>query len=142
MSSRLTLLTVVIVTGVSCAAGVSQINYLSRPERPANCQLDVYQPKTEVPNPYSIVSEVSLKDTGLSTDCDSTRMMSVFRERACAVGADAIQFYDIQSPDVSTVHGYVINTCASGSARFIAYDDNPPVGSVPGAADDVKPQKQ
>ena len=142
MLGRLTLLTIVVVTGVSCAAKVSQINYSSRPERPTKCQLDVYQPGTPVPYSYTTVADVSLGDTGLSTDCDSMKMMSVFRERACSVGADAIQLYDVQNPDVSVVHGYVINTCASGSARLIAYDDNPRVGSVPDAAGDVKPQKR
>ena len=130
MTQRLATLFAVITLLISCAAKVSQINYAPGPARPANCELDVYSPGSPVPYSNTTVADVNFGDTGLSVNCGATRMMSVFRQRACSVGADAIQLYDVSSPDLSS-------TCARGSARLLRYDDNPRIGSGPDSAGDA-----
>ncbi len=99
---------------VSCAAKVNQVDYATAPTRPLNCPLDIYPPGTPVPYAVTTLAEVSVGDTGFSVGCDSTNMMRIMRERACEVGADAIQLYDVREPSFSS-------TCFQGAARLLRY---------------------
>ncbi len=64
-----------------------------------------------------IIGEMQIQDTGFSINCDAATAVGQFKSKACAIGADAIQLYDVRLPSVSR------STWYQAGARFLRYAD-------------------
>jgi hypothetical protein len=84
------------------------------PPKPDDCDPKRVMPGESVSEPFEVIGTFSLGDTGFSTRCDSTQMFMTNRLKACAVGADAIQYLTIDQPSV-------ISTCFRSKVNFIRF---------------------
>jgi hypothetical protein len=71
-------------------------------------------PGASISEPFDVIGTLSLTDSWFSVACGYGRMMKTNTDRACAVGADAIQFLTIDPPSWAS-------TCYRSKANFIRF---------------------
>ena len=84
------------------------------PPKPENCDLPRVMPGATISEPFEVIATLSLTDSWFSVACGYGRMMKTNTDRACAVGADAIQFLTIDPPSWAS-------TCYRSRANFIRF---------------------
>ena len=92
---------------------------ISETARPADCSLDIYASRADVPRPFASVCIVSTESgsTLFSDRSDEGRMRAI-REQACACGADAVVIRDMSRTAAQFGRGY---SQARMSAEAIVY---------------------
>ena len=84
------------------------------PSKPETCDPKRVMPGEAINEPFEVIGTLTLRDTWFSTRCDHTAMIATNRLRACAVGADAIQYLTIDMPSLAS-------TCFRSKANFIRF---------------------
>jgi S1-C subfamily serine protease len=88
----------------------------------------VYGDNAKIPPEATVVGEVRLGDTGLSTRCGLPALISIAKDKARAAGADAIYLVRIVEPDI-------VSTCYRITARLLRLPASPlPSTPAPTAA--------
>tara|TARA_B100000780_G_C20871643_1_gene346661 strand:- start:211 stop:543 length:333 start_codon:yes stop_codon:yes gene_type:complete len=82
-----------------------------------SCDLDVYSEGITVSENYKIIGEISIRDSGFSTNCGQEAVMSKIKSAACGAKADAFQMFNVQHPI------WYGSTCFQASARFLKYPE-------------------
>jgi len=82
--------------------------------KPENCDVRRVMPGASISEPFVVIGTLSLTDSWFSVACGYGRMMKTNTDRACAVGADAIQFLTIDPPSWAS-------TCYRSRANFIRF---------------------
>lgn len=111
----------VIIAGIiaatsGCEPEVREVNYQTAGQTPGMCSLDVYSEGLTVSERFKVLGEISVRDTGFTTNCSQDVVMSKIRKAACASGADAIQMFNVMHPSLA------YSTCFQANARFIKYE--------------------
>ena len=83
--------------------------------KPDDCDPKRFMPGEAINEPFEVIGMLRLSDTGFSTRCDSTQMFMTNRLKACAVGADAIQYLSIDQPSI-------VSTCFRSRVNFIRFN--------------------
>jgi len=135
---RLILVFSLVFVFFSCATAVDyRSSSTSGISKPSDCPLDVYLPEVPISRPTTIIGSVVIKDSGFTTDCDWDTVLGQAKERACDEGADALQIYEINEPDLWS-------TCYRIEAHFHVYSDQPvqqqaPVAQTSSTTEPVSP---
>lgn len=109
-------LSVIIAATSACEPEVSEVNYQTAGQTPGMCSLDVYSEGLTISDRFKVLGEISVRDTGFTTNCSQDVVMSKIRNAACASGADAIQMFNVMHPSMA------YSTCFQANARFIQYE--------------------
>ena len=95
----------------------------SLPPKPETCEPRRVMPGEPINEPFEVIGTLSLGESGFTSRCDYTQMLKTNRLKACAVGADAVQFVVIDPPSI-------MSTCYRSKVNFIRFKSEPR-GSVP-----------
>jgi hypothetical protein len=82
--------------------------------KPENCDLRRVMPGASISEPFEMIGTLSLTDSWFSVACGYGRMMKTNTDRACAAGAEAIQFVSIDPPSWAS-------TCYRSKANFVRF---------------------
>lgn len=82
--------------------------------RPENCEVTKVLPGASISEPFDVIGTLSLTDSWLSVACGYGRLMKTNTDRACAAGADGIQFLTIDPPSFWS-------TCYQSTANFVRF---------------------
>lgn len=82
--------------------------------KPEPCDPKRFWPGEAVNEPFEVIGMLTLGDTWFSTRCDHTDMVMTNRLKACAVGADAIQYLTIDHPSI-------VSTCFRSKVNLLRF---------------------
>ncbi len=115
MSGRGVLTLVLMGCLFGCALSESYVqNSPPLAPKPENCDVRRVMPGVPISEPFEVIGTLSLTDSWFSVACGYGRMMKTNTDRACAVGADAIQFLTIDPPGWAS-------TCYRSRANFLRF---------------------
>ncbi len=80
--------------------------------RPENCELEVIMPGQSFNKEHTLVGTFSAQETGFSVNCGWEETLGKNKKKACSVGADVIQFVEVNTPSISS-------TCYTSKANFL-----------------------
>jgi S1-C subfamily serine protease len=99
----------------SCAPSVKyQALQPAAPPKGLADPVDVYVDDSKIPPGVTLLGELRVGDSGFSTGCDLNTVMSIVKDKARSVGADAVYVVRVTEPDFSS-------TCYRVRARLLKY---------------------
>lgn len=104
-----------ILLPLSCTAPgtYTPVNQALSPKAP-DCAMEIFMPGDPIAQSYRVLGMYRLEQAPFSTRCNWESAFKRFRTEACAVGADAVQFMDIEEPRVES-------TCYRMFGNFIHF---------------------
>lgn len=112
------------VLTVSCGPSVQYVPLApAGPAKGLADPIEVYADDVRIPHGAAVVGEVRVGDTGFSTGCGLNALISILKDKARAVGADAVYLARIVEPDLSS-------TCYRVTARLLKYPESQPVSEA------------
>ena len=90
----------------------------SLPSKAESCEPRRVMPGEPINEPFDVIGTLSLGESGFTSRCDYTQMLKMNRLKACAAGADAIQFLVVDPPSI-------MSTCYRSRANFIRFKSEP-----------------
>jgi hypothetical protein len=107
------------------------------PAKPETCEPRMAMPGEPIKEPFDVIGTLSLREGGFTSRCNYTQMLKMNRLKACAAGADAVQFLVIDPPSI-------MSTCYRSRANFIRFKREPggSVAPQPNAARENVGQEQ
>jgi hypothetical protein len=82
--------------------------------KPENCEVTKVMPGASISEPLDVIGTLSLTDSWFTVACGYGRLMKTNTDRACAAGADGIQFLTIDPPSFWS-------TCYQSKANFVRF---------------------
>jgi hypothetical protein len=82
--------------------------------KPENCEVTKVMPGASISEPFDVIGTLSLTDSWFTVACGYGRLMKTNTDRACAAGADGIQFLTIDPPSFWS-------TCYQSKANFVRF---------------------
>ena len=102
----------------SCSASTPYVAYQSSgSSKPEGCNIDVYIDGPELPRKTIVLGEMQIRDVGFNTNCGADVALKEFKSKACSIGADAIQLFNVRLPSITG------SKCYQAGARFLMYTD-------------------
>lgn len=112
------LIPAILITLSGCATSTPYVAYQTAPEKPEGCAIDFYAEGLEVHRKTVVLGEMQISDTGFSSNCGSDIAIKQLKSKACSIGADAFQLYNVRLPSTTG------STCYQAGARFLKYMDS------------------
>lgn len=101
-----------------CATSAPYVSYQAGGiAKPEGCPINVYAEGLELHRKTVVLGEMQISDTGFSTNCGSEVAIKQFKSKACSIGADAFQLYNVRLPNIMS------STCYQAGARFLRYTE-------------------
>lgn len=111
-TSLITLLFLLLIAG--CATTGSYIEVKKADAKPTNCFLEIFMPGQSIEKATEVLGTFSVQDTGFSTNCDWDATREKNKVKACEMGAEAIQFIEVNTPQMNS-------TCYQTKANFVKF---------------------
>jgi hypothetical protein len=86
-----------------------------RSPKPSDYKVQVFQKADTVQVKYSIIGLISVEDSGITISCSYETVFNKAIEKARAIGADAIQIVQVDTPNL-------ISSCYQIKVLAIAFD--------------------
>ncbi len=99
---------------VSCSTTGSYIALKKLSPKNKNCDVEIFMPVQKIKRENSIIGNFSVREMGLSVGCGWEDTLAKNKAKACEVGADGIQFLEVDSPSIRS-------TCYQTKANFIIF---------------------
>lgn len=97
-----------------CTTTGSYIERKSLAAKSTTCDPVVFMPGENIKKDFEILGTFSVQEAGLSVRCGWDDTLQKNKEKACSVGADAIQFINVVTPSINS-------TCYTSNANFIHF---------------------
>lgn len=100
----------------SCSSATKFIptkDYAYEPKA-ADCSVDIFMPGESIDKKSETLGLFSVHDSGLSVDCGLQSGINKSKQKACSLGADAVQFTSIKEPTSAS-------TCFRIQANIVKY---------------------
>ena len=99
---------------VSCSTTGSYISLKEVSPKSKNCDVEIFMPSQKIEKENTIIGNFSVREMGLSVNCGWEDTLAKNKAKACEVGADGVQFLEVDAPSINS-------TCYQTKANLIIF---------------------